>query len=614
MPDDIFEPERILRWDAASVVDTTAEGHNGDATVTFRWNISLGSLEACRQWADKERRSITADFEVEGKSYNAPWRHVSIASQQRSKDRKGYYFEHTFAKGWNTTLATATGSPNTINWPLGRHVTGSDSDGVAGNVTVTGGASAITNTASDLPATLFTIEFPHCDSSVITTIIAEFNSATYTNPNPEGVAITGTFHKILTAHRQEQDGSCTVIVRIGQPQLTVVAYEDVGTAFEADVFYLFQVPKDLGSAIVNAWKANESNAGRSARVSYDSTNEFMNIVLRRRVAGVLNLTTDLIPVSASAGIVYHFAWGYDETNLATFLADHDGPLAQGESRSTDVRTRGDGLFDAQVREGHEQGFTSVLTQIGSKHITRDITKGWHASEVPEVTIADGETYSIDHTLNEDGSETFTLNKDRRESITSIAIQFSNRLPSVESFGLSVDKKIFKGLADTEVNALVLAGSTYYFIEGLTYNDDNTWDGQLNQLTYVVTPPTGSLAVFSNHRISMTQTEYMTHRQRPYEFEYKLRTGVKGTTVVAMPGLYRYKRKNTYEVVFSLTRAQSSGTNQAEGIKRLAGGEINNSTMTRIQVNGISYWFSKRVIPTSDEDPWVRVSVLPLALP
>jgi hypothetical protein len=392
MPQGIFDPELLLAYEKAQLAVDQGVGLNSDGQIELRWPIPPQASEELKAWVESKRRTIKK-FTVEGRDFSDTWRtyKVEISGIEAVDRNRSVLLRHTLRKGYITTLLSGA----SIDWtearwsPLGSTMS-------PGNASTAG----VTNSGSDDPAKLIAVEFRNIAPERAASVCAEFSTGDYSNVVVEDVAVTGTWHRIMQSWRKEDDGSATVTVYLGQPQFTLQSFANLNLVTSEDIYYLWGIPKALAQDIITAWKttgSEEQLAGRSASASFSADSALVNLILSAKGNPLANLTTDPMRVHCDTVEVHHYAWGYTEEQLETFLAAHGGendhagdeagvdgqqtPLSwSGRSREIKVSQRGDGFFDAIVIETYTEydADTHVFTLDAwtGNAIERTLEWGW----------------------------------------------------------------------------------------------------------------------------------------------------------------------------------------------------------------------------------------------
>ena len=449
--DSRFDAEQLLDLSKAHVVEGGSIGLDKNRLVTLRWDVSLGAGETCRRWLESNRRTLS-DFTAEQKSYEGKWRTLKVTTETgRSKQRENVIVEHTLAYGLITKLVTA----GSVDWSESTWAL--ESRILLGNTT---DADSEESTDTDVPQKHLYIRFPFIDPRKVHEIAASFSATTYTTPIVDGEEVSGTFHRIAVNIRKEDDGTCSLILYLADPQYTLAAYRDYKTTQHRGVYYLWGVPRDIAQSILDDWKTENDDAtdrtGASASAS-ERSDGLVDLVLISEPLFKENLSTDPIPVACDTSIVYHFAWGYSKTELGVFLAAHSGTLGSGLTREVQVNHRSDGTFDATIVERtltyDEDKHLFTVSTVSGTGITRSKSYGWNLPMSVLETIkavyespAEGKTSSFDVRREDDCTFDYVA-----EIIFTSAIQ-----RDMETAGTGgVQEKVISGrnLHDSDLTAL-----------------------------------------------------------------------------------------------------------------------------------------------------------------
>lgn len=365
-----FEPEKLLELSKCYSEDISRTVWNDDERLVLRWDIPNGSDKECIEWVYANRGTLS-DFDTPFRHFEGIYRVTLVDCKPRltrSGEIEGTTLLMTIAKGLSTTLDWDTARVEGI-----RELPG-NSESVSG----------IGNTTSDDDEKYLRVKFPYCSPIYVRAIVASI-ADTYSNVTIRGED-HGTFHRIAAQIDFEDDGTATIHLFLARPQFTLNAYQDVDTAAERDVHYLWGVPKPLAQGIIDAWG---TTLGHSATASYSTDQGTCDLVLSSKTEEQHNLDTSALNVACDTTETYHFAWGYDESSLGDFLSNHGSSLDAGVNREIRVSSRGgDGLFDAVVMERTvtyaESKHKVSLTLFSGDKTDNYMEWGWN---VPKTTLA-----------------------------------------------------------------------------------------------------------------------------------------------------------------------------------------------------------------------------------
>lgn len=451
----LFDAKALLAYEKAHLVRSSRAGLLPDESLTLRWDIPRGSLKACQEWAYENRRTITS-VTVENEEIADLHRSVSIQHENMPSDRQNFYFYQSFAKG----LATA------INWSEARIIAGRSS---ASN---SKSADSLANTTSDSPNKYLIVRFPNIDPLSIYSLAG--NLALSANQSVDGYTIeSASWHLLFASVGREDDGSGSIDATFAQPQYTLQGYSDFDTTDSRDVYYLWGVPKSLAQTIMDAWKAvtpSSDQVGRSATASYSREAETVDIILSKLPDVAANMSKT-IPYTIGISDTHHWAWGYSESQLSTFIDAHKAALAAGQTRTVRTDVRRDGLFDAHIIERATTPMSLTGGQSGNLSRTIEHEEMMNQTAIPILTAAQGVSYEMGLRYNDDNTVNVSKAKITRNAIAKSGIVLSNLRPEWNSRGYTETAHAFDG-----VTTIPAPAGTYYYIERLNINDDGTLSG------------------------------------------------------------------------------------------------------------------------------------------
>jgi hypothetical protein len=313
-----------------------------DGTVSRYWErIPEKDINDCAEFAETivSEKNKSAVYYVDepligGRKKKGRWR-VAFVETRRERDDT-YTLIQTLAEGFRTTVKKG----DAIDWAWARVVTGRK---LLGN---SESATGVSNTTSNNPERYITVRFTGISPEATSAVLGELSDASYSDFNIRGENYSDTWRNIFANVTTGEDGSATVDMLLARPQYTLNAYHDFGGSEERGVTYLWNVPKDLAQGIMTSWK---TGVGKTATASYGKEAGMVDIVLQAKVGIPENLTISDIAVNCDTTLTMHFAWGYTEAQVETFIQAHDSASA-GLSRQVKVDTRGDGYYDVVIEE------------------------------------------------------------------------------------------------------------------------------------------------------------------------------------------------------------------------------------------------------------------------
>jgi len=320
----------------------------------YTWPTNALSPTAGKRYVEGDDPDKVA-FEIEGQPFFGRWRQAFVRERRQEirRDEIEYFVQLTLRKGYVETFAwdevlldsahTSPSNTSKVVFPTGGGASAGEDAG-----------DTVSNSTSDTTIEALTLRIANCSPFKGQAIAKQISGKMTGTLTIEGVSYgaANTWHYLVADPARQQDGSVTVTFVIAKPQFTINGFESNNTTQERNIGYLWNVPETLGQSIIDSWNAGQ---GRSATASYSPAAGLLNIVLAA-FAGKANLTTDWIGISCDTHERKHYAWGYTESELDTFLGLHDSAIGTTEdgkiirSRQVQTQTRGDGLFDAIVTE------------------------------------------------------------------------------------------------------------------------------------------------------------------------------------------------------------------------------------------------------------------------
>lgn len=333
--------ERVRVTDAALV---------GDEEIVRRWpEISPGYLSRCmtalKLFTDSKNSKAqlwVRDPVCGRETFPGIYRVVTVDVDVQKPGLKGII--QTLRRGWAQTPV----------WSEARLL--EEEAGPANDVADSGAVPA-----SDNPTRFLKIKFPNCDPGKVEAIASSLGGvSTYSNVVIRGESYSGTWNTVWVATKLEDDGSGTVVLYLALGQYNIKSYDNWGTEREADIFYVYDCPKNEAQTIINAWKAKYP-VGSSATTNYSRSNGLVDLVLRRKTE------TDFKANFGKTGLDCR----YTETQTAIFgtrdedaysipKVNHDA----GISYTRTARSNGDGSFDIILtkREVRYRNITGLVVE------------------------------------------------------------------------------------------------------------------------------------------------------------------------------------------------------------------------------------------------------------
>lgn len=317
-----------------------------DGTITRYWpNIPREDLDDCILFLERstsakngdKAQAFVDDPMVGAKKRSGRWRNVFVDTRQEQD--QSYTILQTLAEGLRTTVLNSA-TPPTIDFSGCRLV--NDKKLLGNSSSVTG----ISNTTSHDPERYLLVRFTAISPDHTSAIMAQIGEATYTAPRIRGEEYAGEWSNIYATSQLAEDGSRTIDLLLARPQFTLNAYRDFGGSAETGLTYLWNVPKNLAQTIMDAWK---TGVGKSAIPTFSKDGGLVDIVLSGKTGIPENLTISGIGINCNTTATYHFAWGYTEAQVGTFVSAHSTQSA-GLSRTVRTDTRGDGYYDVTIEE------------------------------------------------------------------------------------------------------------------------------------------------------------------------------------------------------------------------------------------------------------------------
>ena len=390
--------ERVRVTDAALV---------GDEEIVRRWpEIGQGYLSRCMTALKlfTDAKNSTAKSWVENpvcgrETFPGIYRVVTVDVDVQKSGLKGII--QTLRKGWAQTPV----------WSEARLL--EEESGPSNNVSDSGAVPA-----SDNPTRFLKIKFPNCDPGKVEAIASSLGGvSTYSNVVIRGESYSGTWNTVWVATKLEDDGSGTVTLYLALGQYNIKSYDNWGTEREADIFYVYDCPKNEAQTIIDAWK-DKYPVGSSATTNYSRSNGLVDLVLRRRT------DTDFEADFGTTGLDCR----YTETQTAIFgtaddeaypipAVDHDA----GISYTRTVRSNGDGTFDViltkrEVRYRDINGL--VVEQTGDSETVQRQQLGLTDEEVADMAEEDGAIKTQRVEVRDDCSRDVTTNTETgKEQVT-----------------------------------------------------------------------------------------------------------------------------------------------------------------------------------------------------
>ena len=390
--------ERVRVTDAALV---------GDEEIVRRWpEIGQGYLSRCMTALKlfTDAKNSTAKSWVENpvcgrETFPGIYRVVTVDVDVQKQGLKGII--QTLRKGWAQTPM----------WTEARLL--EEESGPSNNVSDSGAVPA-----SDNPTRFLKIKFPNCDPGKVEAIASSLGGVpTYSNVVIRGESYSGTWNTVWVATKLEDDGSGTVTLYLALGQYNIKSYDNWGTEREAEIFYVYDCPKNEAQTIIDAWK-NKYKVGSSATTNYSRSNGLVDLVLRRRT------DTDFEADFGTTGLDCR----YTETQTAIFgTADDEAypipPVTNdaGVSYTRTVRSNGNGTFDVILtkREVRYRDIDNlVVEQTGDRETIQRQQLGLTDEEVADMEEEDGALKTQRVEVRDDCSRDITTNTETgKEQVT-----------------------------------------------------------------------------------------------------------------------------------------------------------------------------------------------------
>lgn len=332
--DDRFDCSNLLLFSEAQRLESQQAPFDPDNAITVFWDVPYGAGEECRRHLYENSQVIT-DTETRFDLLEGTWRLQGIEVgpvRNRQGEIESSRVSARYAKGYYTTL----------NWETAR--VEQKSEVISNSQDV----DSVAGTASDNPDKSIVVIFPYCSPDSEQAIVASLRSADPNSKEIRGEDI-GTGWTINSAQSQRQDdGTYTIRAFIGRTQYTLKSFSDLGGNRQADIYYMWDIPKSEAQSILDAFKSAHP-VGSSATVNYDRSAKLANITFSVQSSAKPNLSLEDINIACNRTQSIHFAWGYEEGDIDTFIGNHNDPITAGE-REVRVNERGDGLYDIQIVE------------------------------------------------------------------------------------------------------------------------------------------------------------------------------------------------------------------------------------------------------------------------
>ena len=296
-----YEQEiKLLAEKDALKVEYTANAQNGDKQLVRQWPATRADLVSSALTflntygsADNypDPKTVVVTPKADKKEFPGTWRVVENRGVRKKTDRveeQGIF--QTLRLGY---LETIEATP--ANWTEARLVQDKQQQ-QTGNV------------EGDSEKYLHA-QFKNVSPLKLKALTAGLNATTFTNPTIKEQVYTGVWNNLVVASSLAEDGSGIIDIFMGNPQYRLTAFQNLSTSKQADVVYLYGVPKNLAQGIITAWK-DVNKVGSSTTSSYNTTASTVDLILRSRTAGTkVEKTGDVTEWNCKYKTTTDYHWG-----------------------------------------------------------------------------------------------------------------------------------------------------------------------------------------------------------------------------------------------------------------------------------------------------------------
>jgi len=205
-------------------------------------------------------------------------------------------------------------------------------------------------TGSSDPEQFLTVYWPNMAEDVCETVIKSFEALS--NPGAFDPVIRGEtqetdLYYLHSDWRNEDDGSTTLIMWLGQPRFTLSAYRNWGTARREDVIYHWNVPKIIAQTVLDSYKSS----GKSASCSYQKNMALVDIVIYGPSTTEEDTGWLYTLVNCDYYEVTRYIWGttdYTQYITSTTTPSDQPTATTGRIDSYQLRPNGDDTYDVII--------------------------------------------------------------------------------------------------------------------------------------------------------------------------------------------------------------------------------------------------------------------------
>ena len=174
------------------------------------------------------------------------------------------------------------------------------------------------------------------------------------------------FTRLWCTSSIEDDGSATVSLLLAQPRFQVTGFDSVGSEREADITYLWNVPKVIAQGVIDAERAT----GKSLTASYNNELGVVDIVVRTKDFTGITALGDVSRRNCNADETRDYRWG---VSLAVAEATDIGVVPDGSTVAKEIRANGDGSYDVIITT-RTVNFRNIPAFLSEAAINHSITE------------------------------------------------------------------------------------------------------------------------------------------------------------------------------------------------------------------------------------------------
>ena len=160
-----------------------------------------------------------------------------------------------------------------------------------------------------------TVEWPNVSPYRAKTIVDQINGLAVSGFGPvvKGETYDTGYHRLHCGSRIEDDGSATIRLFLAHPEFTLYAFSNWLSKTEKDVFYFWNVPKELAQPLLELYRGK----GKSATCNYNTNQALVDIIIYETNFRA-ELYLDVVAKNNCDAIMYaDYYWGVEDPEAYT---------------------------------------------------------------------------------------------------------------------------------------------------------------------------------------------------------------------------------------------------------------------------------------------------------